>query len=222
MNYLIVSAHTENDDFHLRMLDNAQQCLKGSNHTLDISPLYDLGFHDLKATQNTISLNSIKKYNKKHCEQFLIMGNSVEDRILNEIDKVAEADIIIFQYPMQWMNTPQIIFNWINEIFDAFEQEDKRWYDSEDLTDKVFATAITTAADRDFYEQHRLRNGINGLTFALRTHLQNITQQQCKNGYIAWNPCTKNSSKQKYLLNKFDNFINPQKVVISKQEQIAK
>ena len=216
MNYLIVSAHTENDDFHQKMLNNARQWLKKGRHKLYISSLYELGFHNLKATQQKINLNSINKFNNDNFEQFSILGNSVEDRILDEIDKVAEADVIIFQYPMQWMNTPQILFNWINEVFDAFEPENKRWYDMEDLATKTFATAVTTAADKDFYELHRLRNGASGLTFALRAHLQNVTKQKCKHGFIAWNPCSKNKSEKQFLLNKFNNFINPEKVVISK------
>ncbi|UDQ98211.1 NAD(P)H-dependent oxidoreductase [Lentisphaerota bacterium WC36G] len=209
MNYLIVNAFTDDDEFHLKMTESAKKIFQTSTDQLHFSNLYDLGFYNLKATQLNLDIKTIEKFNMLNCEQFSIVGNSVEDRIVNEIDKVAEADVIIFQYPMQWMNTPKIIFKWINEVFESFEPISQRWYDYEDLSNKVFATAITTPAEQNFYEQYQLRNGADGLNFALRSHLKSITKQECKTSFVAWHPLQKSLHHQQQLLNKFENFLKP-------------
>jgi len=43
-------------------------------------------------------------------------GNLIRD-ISDEIKKVQNADLIIFQFPMYWLSVPAILKGWIDKVF---------------------------------------------------------------------------------------------------------
>ena len=70
-----------------------------------------------------------------------------------EQDDLRRADKIVFQFPLYWFNSPAILKEYIDKVFDfgfAFDM-DENGYTSKELTGKEFMLAVSAGGEEKLY-----------------------------------------------------------------------
>ena len=105
MQVLIVYAHPSKKSFTHEVLQKLIEGLKASNHTIEISDLYDMGF---------VSDMSEKEYER---EGFAKTELAIPSEIIKEHRKIEKADCIIFLYPVWWSDCPAKLKGWFDRVY---------------------------------------------------------------------------------------------------------
>jgi len=95
MNVLIVYAHPDPASLNAALKDQAVDVLAGAGHKVEVSDLYATGFNPVAQTGNSAA--------------------AVEA----EVDKLARADLLIFQFPLWWSSLPAMLKGWVDRVFAA-------------------------------------------------------------------------------------------------------
>ncbi len=170
MKILYVYAHPESKSFNGALKDAAMVTLARKGHQVKVTNLYAIQFkavldaHDfrIRARQDL--------FNPAHEQIHGIATKSLAPDIMEEIEKVSWADMIIFQFPVWWSNMPAILKGWFDRVFIqgfVVDLQEGRVYDRGLLKGKSAMLAVTTGASEEMYSP----GGIHG---DLRQHLSVI------------------------------------------------
>uniref|UniRef100_A0AAR2M3W5 Ribosyldihydronicotinamide dehydrogenase [quinone] n=1 Tax=Pygocentrus nattereri TaxID=42514 RepID=A0AAR2M3W5_PYGNA len=174
---LIVYAHQSPSSFNAAAKDVAVQTLTAQGCEVIVSDLYAMNFHS-SATAADI------KGNLKNPEHFLYDEETFiawkEDRLSDDIKeehrKVAQADLIIFQFPLYWFTVPAIMKGWMERVLtQGFAYTLQTIYDNGNFKDKKAVLSFTTGGIESMY----LPDGINGDINVCLWPLQNGVLRFC-------------------------------------------
>ena len=144
MNILIVHAHNEPKSFCSAMKDLALETLEAQGHTVEISDLYALNWNpvaseeDFKERKNPDYL--VYALEQRHgCET-----RTLSSDIQKELDKLLEADLVIFNFPLYWFSVPAILKGWFDRVLvSGVCYGGKRFYDKGGLKGKKAMLTFT-------------------------------------------------------------------------------
>lgn len=105
MNILIIYTHPSEKSFTYEVFQELLKGLKTSNHSIEISDLYKMGF---------ITDMSEKEYER---EGFARTELPISKDIIREHQKVEKADYIIFLYPVWWSDCPAKLKGWFDRVY---------------------------------------------------------------------------------------------------------
>ncbi len=105
MNLLIVYAHPSQDSFTFNIFTELKRGLTDSGHSLEISDLYSMNF---------LSNMSEIEYQREGLKQ---TDRAVPLEILEEQEKLNNADGVIFLYPVWWSDCPAIMKGWFDRVY---------------------------------------------------------------------------------------------------------
>ena len=169
MNVLIVYAHPEPKSFNGAMKDLAVQVLEESGHTVRVSDLYALKF-DAAGGPGDFSEREEESCFRYQREQMHATnaGLFVSD-LKAEMDKLAWADFVIFQFPLWWFSLPAILKGWVDRVFAmGFSYDVNRRYETGVFLGKRGMLAMTTGGPPASY----VEGGKNGEIGGLLMHIQ--------------------------------------------------
>ncbi|MBO1512001.1 NAD(P)H-dependent oxidoreductase [Metabacillus bambusae] len=101
MKHLIVYAHPNPESLNHAILDKTVNALKKNGHEVVVRDLYELDFQPVLKPEDTEAMKA---------------GNTPND-IKTEQEFVAEADVIIFIYPVWWTGLPAILKGYVDRVF---------------------------------------------------------------------------------------------------------
>lgn len=105
MNIFIIYTHPSEKSFTYQVLRELIKGLKTSNHSIEISDLYKMGF---------ITDMSAKEYER---EGFAKTELPIPNDIIREHKKIEKADYIIFLYPVWWSDCPAKLKGWFDRVY---------------------------------------------------------------------------------------------------------
>uniref|UniRef100_A0AAZ1XPK8 Flavodoxin-like fold domain-containing protein n=1 Tax=Oreochromis aureus TaxID=47969 RepID=A0AAZ1XPK8_OREAU len=114
---LIVYAHESPASFNAAAKDAAVAALTAQGCTVEVSDLYAMKF---KAAATTEDITGGVKDAENFCYAKEIKLASEEGRLADDIkkeqEKLKEADLVIFQFPMYWSSVPAIMKGWMDRV----------------------------------------------------------------------------------------------------------
>ena len=156
MNVLYIYAHQEPASFNATLKAVAVETLENAGHNVKVSDLYGMHF---KPVLDASDFMQRKKPDKLALfpEQINATktGTFVPD-IMEEMDKVKWADLLIFQFPIYFTGMPAIMKGWLDRIFTAgfaFDPITQGVYENGLLKGKKVMMTITTGADENTYSE---------------------------------------------------------------------
>lgn len=159
MNILLVVAHPEPTSFNAALAGVAHSTLRDMGHDVRVSDLYAMGWKavadgdDFAIRENPHVLRLDKE------QTFAHEGGTTSADIAAEQEKVAWADLVIFQYPMWWFGPPAILKGWFDRVFTrGFAYLPGRKYDTGLMRGKRAMVSVTTGTSSDTYAP----DGIDG------------------------------------------------------------
>ncbi|WP_225008878.1 NAD(P)H-dependent oxidoreductase [Novosphingobium percolationis] len=114
---LLVHAHSEPDSFVTAMRDRIAVSLAEAGYELLHSDLYQMNWNPVLSPQDfgTRRDESHLTYALEQRHNYE-MGTLSSD-VLEEIEKVRSADLVVFTFPLFWFNVPAILKGWIDRVF---------------------------------------------------------------------------------------------------------
>ena len=160
MNVLIVYAHPEPKSFNGAMKDVAVETLRGAGHDVVVSDLYAMGFNPIASEKDFGGERANPEFLSYAIEQTKAFETHTQSAdIVAEQEKLARADLVIFQFPVWWFGMPAMMKGWADRVFSrGFAYMPGRKYDTGMFKGKLALVAATTGTSVDTYAP----DGIDG------------------------------------------------------------
>lgn len=116
MNILLVYAHDERKSFTASMHNMAQSILTQAGHEVVSTDLYAVGFHSTAERYDFTTLSG-GHFNYMHEQEVAAQKDwAYSPDIVDEIQKVKAADVILFFFPLWWHAPPAILKGWFDRV----------------------------------------------------------------------------------------------------------
>ena len=161
MNVFIVYAHPEpHSSFNGAMKDLAVKTLSEQGHEVKVSDLYAMNWNAVAGEDDfTGERADTKKLSIAHEQTRAMENGTLADDIKAEQEKLAWADLVIFQFPIWWFGPPAILKGWVDRVYArGFAYQTGRKYDTGMFKGKRGMVACTTGTSEDTYTP----DGIDG------------------------------------------------------------
>ncbi|KAL4622916.1 NAD(P)H dehydrogenase quinone 1-like [Arapaima gigas] len=160
VNVLIIFAHQSPTSFNAAALDAAVTTLQGQNCSVVVSDLYAMKFKaptTIEDINGPLNNPSTFQYAKESLLAW--QEGRLSTDITEEQQKVKEADLIIFQFPLYWFSMPAILKGWVDRVLtQGFAYTPEKMYNEGIFKDKKAMLSFTTSS----YESMCCADGING------------------------------------------------------------
>jgi NAD(P)H dehydrogenase (quinone) len=116
MNVLIVYAHHEPSSFTAAMKNVAVETLSSQGHSVMVSDLYAEGFSAVAQKWDFVTTSG-KHFNymleQKHAAK---LDFAFSPDLIGEIEKIGQASLILFIFPIWWFSAPAIMKGWFDRV----------------------------------------------------------------------------------------------------------
>ncbi|KAL1007766.1 hypothetical protein UPYG_G00091360 [Umbra pygmaea] len=187
---LIVYAHQSAGSFNSAAKDVAVEELTKQGYKVIVSDLYAMNFK-ATATQQDIIGDLQNPDEFKYGDETLHAwreGRLTED-IVAEHQKVKEAELIIFQFPMYWFSVPAILKGWIDRVLtQGFAFTLQNLYDNGIFKNKKAMLSFTTGAIQSMFCPDGLHGDINVTLWPLQNGVLHFCGFQVLAPQVSWCP----------------------------------
>lgn len=172
MTVLIVHAHENPKSFCSALGKTAKEVLIGQGHNVILSNLYAKGFNPVGGKHDFTKLSEADYYKYASEQMHAHENDHFTPEIWEEMKLLAEADVLIFNFPLWWFGMPAILKGWVDRVLAygfAYGGE-YGFFDTGRFKGKKAFLCVTTGSPADFYTAE----GAHGRT--LGDILKNIRQ----------------------------------------------
>lgn len=151
MNILYVYAHPNPASFNHALKENALGFFKHNNIPVEVSDLYANHF---KATADWNDF-LVEEPNTQYflAQQAAFQHQQLTPDIHTELEKIAKADHIIFQFPLWWFSTPAILKGWLDRVLvKGFAYDAGKVFENGLLKGKTASLVVTTQSPESAYQ----------------------------------------------------------------------
>ena len=142
---LIVHAHPEPASFNATLRDTAAQTLRERDAEVVVSDLYAQRFEAAAGREDFLALHNPERLAYVHEQRRAAVSRGYAADILTEQDRLAAADLVIFQFPLWWYAVPAILKGWADRVLTyGFAYTDERQFDHGLLRGKRAMLSVTT------------------------------------------------------------------------------
>uniref|UniRef100_A0A8D0GKJ1 NAD(P)H dehydrogenase [quinone] 1 n=1 Tax=Sphenodon punctatus TaxID=8508 RepID=A0A8D0GKJ1_SPHPU len=173
---LIVLAHPEKTSFNHAMKEVAVDALEKCCWSVAVSDLHTMKFNPVLSRDDVTGTPKDSNNFNYSAETGLAWKEGRLSRdIVQEQEKLEAADLVIFQFPIQWFGLPAILKGWFDRILTQFAYSYASMYDQGHFKNKKAVLSFTTGGIGSMYSP----KGINGDINILLWPIQNGTLYFC-------------------------------------------
>lgn len=167
MNILIVYAHPEPLSLNGSLKDFAVQRLEAAGHQVQVSDLYAMKWKAQVDAEDSIEPDLSRPFKASMDSKRDFQNGTQSADIAAEQEKLRQADMVIFQFPLWWFSMPAIMKGWFDRVYaygfayGVGEHSDTHWgdrYGEGNMTGKRAMLVVTTGG----WDSHYAPRGING------------------------------------------------------------
>lgn len=152
MKALIVFAHENPQSFNGAMKDTAVEVLTAQGHDVQVSDLYAQGFNPVGGRHDFRQIHGTGHYKYQAEQVASAKAGTFAADVQAEMDKLAWADLVIFQHPLWWFDAPAILKGWYDRVLAAgFAYGGGKMFDKGVFTGKRALVSITTGGPAASY-----------------------------------------------------------------------
>lgn len=149
MNALIVYAHPEPRSMNGAMMEVIRERFAVHGWNVAVTDLYANRLRAVPSRADFIQLRNPERFSLVHEQRHAQTLRSYRSDILDQQDKVAAADLIVFQFPLWWYGVPAIMKGWAERILThGFAYDDEHVFEHGLLQGKLAMLSLTTGATR--------------------------------------------------------------------------
>ena len=116
MHCLIVHASPEPTSFTSALMSVAQRELSALGHGVAVSDLYAEGFNPVAGRHDFVDMAEPGRFHYQTEQLHASRTGGFSPELMREQQRVAEADLFIFTYPLWWGGMPAILKGWFDRV----------------------------------------------------------------------------------------------------------
>jgi NAD(P)H dehydrogenase (quinone) len=166
---LIVYAHAEHHSFNAAMKNLAVATLEEQGHSVAVSDLYGMKFKAVADGEDFLERRD-KSYLKRQMEELAAMelGTLAHDIVIEQ-QKLKEAELVIFQFPLWWFGLPAILKGWVDRVMTmGFAYGAGKRYDQGGLKGRRAMLALTTGGPEASYSERGISGAMEQILFPIQ------------------------------------------------------
>ena len=136
MNVLIVHAHENPDSFCSALQNRTKIFFEELGHSVVVSDLYQQQFNPTGGVHDFTSSSGAEFYKYSSEQLYASKHHGFTEDLQIEMDKLVQADILNFNFPLWWFGFPAIMKGWV---------------------DRVMAYGVAYGGEYGFHEQGRFK-----------------------------------------------------------------
>lgn len=149
MNILIVIAHPEPQSMNHAIAGVMRDRFKSHGWNVVESDLYAQRFPAAPSPTDFTVLHSPDRFSLAHEQRYAQKNKTYRKDILLEQDRIRDADLIVFQFPLWWYAVPSILKGWAERVLsNGFAYDDDHMFDTGLLKGKRAMLSLTTGGTR--------------------------------------------------------------------------
>ncbi|XP_064168435.1 ribosyldihydronicotinamide dehydrogenase [quinone]-like isoform X3 [Anguilla rostrata] len=201
-NVLIVYAHQSANSFNAAAKDAAVEVLQAQGCKVVLSDLYSMKFKAPATAEDIIGEpQNSDDFHYGHEAMVALKENKLSTDIIEEHDKVKEANIIIFQFPMYWFGLPAILKGWIDRVFTpGFAFTTEEIYSNGFFKDKKAILSFTTGSHESMFNSSGIHGDMNVTLWPIQNGILHYCGFQVLAPQIFWAPKHATAEDRKALL----------------------
>jgi NAD(P)H dehydrogenase (quinone) len=131
MKALVVYAHPEPTSFTAALKDTAVQVLAGAGHDVTVSDLYAEGFNPVAGRHDFTTVADADRFHYQAEQLEAATHDGFAEDLRREQERVGEADLFVFVFPIWWGGVPAILKGWFDRVLAyGFAYQDGRRYET--------------------------------------------------------------------------------------------
>ena len=159
MKVFIVHWHPEPKSFNGAMFRVACETLAAAGHPIRTSDLNEMGFNPVSGRHNFKSVKDPTSFKQQIEELHATDHDGFAAEVENEIKKMEECDLMIWQFPLWWFGLPAAMKGWVDRIFAMGRTYGGgHFYETGVFRGKRALLSLTTGGPEEAYR----RGGFNG------------------------------------------------------------
>uniref|UniRef100_A0A8C5KUT7 NAD(P)H dehydrogenase [quinone] 1 n=1 Tax=Jaculus jaculus TaxID=51337 RepID=A0A8C5KUT7_JACJA len=168
---LVVLAHSERTSFNYAMKEAAVEALRRKGWEVDESDLYAMNFNPLISRKDiTGELKDAEQFQYPSESSLAYEEGRLSSDIVAEQKKLEAADLVIFQFPMQWFGVPAILKGWFDRVLTAgFAYTYATMYDQGPFRKKKTVLSITMGGSGPMYSLQGIHGDMNIILWPIQS-----------------------------------------------------
>ena len=204
MNVLIVHAHQEPKSFNGAMTDVAVKALTEAGHAVVVSDLYASGFVPVAGRHDFVAVHD-PDYFKYQAEQRASWQDAGYDGfagpVATEMRRVADCDLMIWQFPLWWFGLPAILKGWVDRVMAVgFSYGGGRWFETAPLVGRRAILSLTTGGRADRFGPDRLMGDLMAHLRPIHMGILNFCGFDVLEPFVAYAAASVDDAQRKHYL----------------------
>ncbi|KAJ7312201.1 hypothetical protein JRQ81_006574 [Phrynocephalus forsythii] len=168
---LVVLAHPEKTSFNFAMKEAAVEALRKGGWSVAVSDLYAMKFNPVLSRDD---LGGNPK-DPEHFNYAVEAGHAWKEGrlsrdIVEEQKKLEAADLVIFQFPLQWFGVPAILKGWFERVLTSgFSYSYSAMYEQGPFKNKKTLLSFTTGGMGSMYTPEGINGDVNILLWPIQS-----------------------------------------------------
>ena len=155
----IVLAHPEPKSYNANLANLASDSLSQRGWSVTMSDLYDMEFDPCERASHYINVPEDERYDVQSVQRDASKSGTIPKIIMEEIRRMEESDLVIFQYPMWWHLPPAILKGWLDRVLAYGEvYTSKKRFENGRFTHRKALVSVTVGTSPETYH-HNGRSG---------------------------------------------------------------
>lgn len=216
MNILYVYAHPQENSLNASIMHHGVDSLRKLGAEVKLSDLYAMHF---KAIADAADFGIRKEAQPDQyffAQEMALEKNRLAPDIKKEMDKLAWADHIVFQFPLWWFSVPAIMKGWFDRVLvKGFSYDAGKVFEKGLLKGKTASFTVTTQSPDSAYTE----KGVQGAT--LNQLLLHITQTlrfvgvEVIDPFVYYAAFNLTSGQEAFLMRDYDAYLEK---IVNKQK----
>lgn len=145
MHLLIIYAHPEPTSFNAALRDEAAAAAREAGHSVTVSDLYGENFGAVAGRGDFQNAADPDRFHYQTEQAHAARTGTFSPELRREQDRVREADVIVFQFPLWWGGPPAILKGWLERVLAyGFAYVDGRRFETGFLKGRRGLICVTT------------------------------------------------------------------------------
>jgi NAD(P)H dehydrogenase (quinone) len=195
--FLFVLAHPEPASFTSSLARYGMLGLEQSGHSIELSDLYAMEFDPVSDRRNFTSTANPERYDQQVEEQLASDTSGYSDELQREMDKLAECDVLILQFPIWWLGMPAIVKGWIDRVFAIGRTYGGgRWFDRGIMRGKRAMLAVTIGGTDQAYSPDGIYGPVEDVLRPINHGILAFCGFEVVEPFIAYAPARKSDEER--------------------------
>ncbi len=213
MKILLVHAHENSDSFCSALNQLSKSKLEALGHEVMESNLYKMNFNPIGGKHDFLKLSNSPHYKYAMEQLHASKDNSFNEVLHGEMQKLIQADVINFNFPLWWFGMPAILKGWVDRVFayGVAYGGDYGFHENGRFNGKKAFLSITTGSPESAYStEGSNKRSLNKILRNINEGIFELVGYEVLDPFVAYAVSRISLEERQLILIQFDAYLQKQ------------